>query len=206
MEQAQAGTLTLWSAYLPPVDYLYALSQHERVEIEIGETYAKQSYRNRCEIVGAQGLQPLSIPVKRPEGNHTPTREVLVDYSTPWARVHLGAIRAAYGKSAYFIHYYDELAGIILSGEERLWRLNARLLEFLLQILNVDTQVMYLEDYQAERAGDARAAYHPKRLRAVQGEYYQAFGERHGFVGNASGLDLLMNEGPGGLVGLTSAR
>ncbi|PIE84676.1 MAG: hypothetical protein CSA07_01035 [Bacteroidia bacterium] len=202
-ENEPAATLTLWSAYLPPVDYLWRLAQHGRVAVEVGETYAKQSYRNRCEIVGAQGRQALSIPVKRPGDNHTPTCGVLVDYSTPWQRAHLGAIRAAYGKAAYYIHYCEELESIILSGEERLYRLNARLLDFLLRSFGVGTELLYLEDYQAERKGDARELYHPKRAREGQGEYYQVFGERHGFVANASGLDLLMNEGPGGLAALT---
>lgn len=182
------------------------MAQVGECTIEIGETYAKQSYRNRCEIVGAQGRLALSIPVKCPFGHGTVMYDVEIDYATPWMREHLGAIRAAYGKSAYFEHYYAELEGILQGGERFLWVLNASLLELFIRHFRLECGVMYNADFfrSSESVGsageldahlDLRESIHPKRVRAVSGEYYQAFSDRHPFEGNVSALDLLMNEG-----------
>ncbi len=194
--------LLLRSAYLPPIDYIQAIASSETTFIELGETYAKQSYRNRCELVTAQGKMPLSIPVKRPQGNRTLTQDIEIDYSTAWQRVHLGAIRAAYAKSAYYEHYYPELEGIVLSKEKLLHALNARLLAFLLTRLGLSPRIEYRAEYispsDAEGFLDLRESIHPKRERSTKGEYYQTFCDRQPFIRNASALDLLMNEGPEG--------
>ena len=47
---------------------------------------------------------------------------------------------------------------------------------------------------------NGRFLVHAKKdVPIVQEKYVQVFGDRHGFVENASILDLLFNEGPGAL-------
>jgi hypothetical protein len=52
----------LSTTYLPPVQYISKLIGGD-VFIEKHENFQKQSYRNRCYIYGANGIQCLVIPV-----------------------------------------------------------------------------------------------------------------------------------------------
>ncbi len=63
-------TLLLATAYAPPVSYFVKLYEHAAgtIALEGCEHYIKQSYRNRCRILGPNGVQSLTIPVELPAG------------------------------------------------------------------------------------------------------------------------------------------
>ena len=56
-------TVLLTSAYLPPVSFFTAINSGGDVLIEQYDNYCKQTYRNRCRIATAGGVQTLTIPV-----------------------------------------------------------------------------------------------------------------------------------------------
>jgi len=62
------------STYLGPISYYRILAAHDSVLRESMENYVKQTYRNRCSILGANGILDLGIPVK-----HTGNRDVMKD-------------------------------------------------------------------------------------------------------------------------------
>ncbi len=55
--------LLLNTAYFPPVAYFMAIKQSRHIIIEQFENFGKQSYRNRCEIMTANGTISLTVPV-----------------------------------------------------------------------------------------------------------------------------------------------
>lgn len=55
--------ILLSTAYLPSVFYLKQILQYDTIIIEKNENFIKQTYRNRCNIVSANGLISLSIPL-----------------------------------------------------------------------------------------------------------------------------------------------
>ena len=55
---------TLTIAWFPPVEYFALLAKYSSVYVEACENYQKQSYRNRCRIYAADGVQMLNFPVK----------------------------------------------------------------------------------------------------------------------------------------------
>ena len=57
--------LLLTTAYFPPISYFSAINEAEHIFIEQYENFGKQSYRNRCEIMTANGIIPLSVPVAK---------------------------------------------------------------------------------------------------------------------------------------------
>lgn len=191
--------VVLTTAYMPPVDYIQAIARAEAVLLEAHEHYQKQSYRNRAEVVGPNGVERLVVPVVRPFGSRTPIKEVALAHATRWVDQHLGALRSCYGQSAFFIHYYPEIEGIVRRRGQTLWELNLALLRFMLARLGVGTELRETSEYRAayapHEALDLREAFHPKRPRPACGEYFQAFADRLGFQPNVSGVDLLMQEG-----------
>ena len=105
-------TLLLSTAYAPPVSYfvkLYEYATSGRIALEGCEHYIKQSYRNRCCILGPNGVQSLTIPVELSQGTKTPIREVRISEHGAWRHLHAQALRTAYSASPFFEYYADEL-------------------------------------------------------------------------------------------------
>ena len=81
------NTALLSTAYFPPIEYYSKLISYDKIFIEKHENYPKQTYRNRCEILGANGILTLSIPVTKLKPK-TFTKDILIDYSTKWQKNH----------------------------------------------------------------------------------------------------------------------
>src|SRR5512145_1659315 len=93
-------SILLSTSYLPPLQYIAKFLSGFPALIEKHENYQKQSYRNRCYIYGANGRQCLVIPVKKLHGEKTPIKEVEIDYTSNWQKIHLKSIESAYRLSA----------------------------------------------------------------------------------------------------------
>lgn len=184
--------------YLPCQWYFSELLHADRIILEVHENYQKQSYRNRCYILGANKVECLTVPVK--DGNsHKPVKEIEIDYSTPWVQVHLRSIASAYGKSAYFEHFFDLLKRIYDKKSRYLVDLNLELLTFCLKLIKMEGKIEFSTEFKvtnelAEGTNDMRSLIHPKKESLSPSyQYTQVFGTE--FVPNLSILDLLFCEG-----------
>ena len=96
-----ADTLLLDFHYLPCIAYFSCINRYHHLILEVHENYEKQSYRNRCYILSANKVLPLSVPVHRGKGKK-PTKDIRIDYSQKWVNNHWRAIKSAYGKAPFF--------------------------------------------------------------------------------------------------------
>lgn len=174
-----------------------------RAEVELQENYQKQSYRNRCYILSADGPQMLQVPVVH--GASWRMADVRVDYATPWVVRTQRALDTAYETAAYYEYYRDEVFALLDARPETLWELNLSTTRFLLGKMGVTAELVPSARFAipGSVADDYRYGVHPKRddtvLRdlGLEKPYYQVFRERMGgFTPRLSGLDLLFNEGP----------
>lgn len=85
-----------------------AIKQSRHIIIEQFENFGKQSYRNRCEIMTANGTISLTVPVVK-ANSKTLTKDLKIMYATPWQKLHLRSIESAYKNSPYYEYYIDEL-------------------------------------------------------------------------------------------------
>lgn len=184
------------TAYLPPIAYVANMLQHAELLIETKETFPKQTYRNRTEIMTAGGVRTLSVPVIRI--NHSRTEEVGIDYKERWNIIHLRTLAAAYSASPYYLYYKDDLEELLTQRYDKLIDLNEALLKWILWMLKCDCQLLRTEDYQKEYELDFRNTFSPKVPYPTEGQekYYQVFSDRLPFTPNLSIIDLLMNVGP----------
>ena len=195
--------ILLSTAYLPPISWMASAIQSEQINIEIQETYPKQTYRNRCNIATASGVLGLTVPVKKTDGNHTKTANILIDYSTNWQQLHWRSIVTAYNKSPYFLYYRDLLEPVFAKKHQSLIDLNHELISLLLKIIDYNPEKLrYTQEYfhQVEMV-DFRNMFHPKLKRtdynpAEMPRYIQVFEEKLGFIPDLSMIDLLFNVGP----------
>jgi hypothetical protein len=194
-----AGKILVSTAYLPPAEYFSLISHADEVLIEREENYLKQSYRNRCYILSAHGLQLLSVPVYLGSQHKIPLKEIRIDYTKRWQQVHLRAITASYNSSPYFQFYFENIEKIISKRTSFLIDLNRELTESVLKMLKMKIKLSYTTDFEpVEEAGyDFRYRISPKKSsQFILKEYLQVFSAGNGFVQGLSIIDLIFNMGP----------
>ena len=86
--------------------YRQFLANPSAVQIEVMESFPKQTYRNRCTITTPDGAQTLSVPVKRADSKQL-TRDVEISYQQRWQHQHWIALVSAYKRTPYFDYYAD---------------------------------------------------------------------------------------------------
>ena len=86
--------------------YRQFLANPSAVQIEVMESFPKQTYRNRCTITTPDGALTLSIPVKRADSKQL-TRDVEISYQQRWQHQHWIALVSTYKRTPYFDYYAD---------------------------------------------------------------------------------------------------
>ena len=206
--------------YHPPATLFAALLNADGLLLEAHEHYRKQTFRNRCLIRTAQGVQPLTIPVI--DGNRAEKVSISaieIDYRQNWIHRHWRTLQTAYGNSPYFEYYADYLHDIYVSKPALLFDLNQQFLHLLLKCfrltlpLSVTTE--YHNHYPATAYPPTLPPSHPvidrrdwltpkTTLKTPEPDtpaaltlvrpYPQVFGP--GFEPGLSVLDLLFSQGP----------
>lgn len=205
--------LYLGSAYWAPVSYYTALYRHSGAVIECYDTYIKQTYRNRCTIVGAQGTQVLTVPVEKPAPGMI-MRDIRISNHGNWRHLHRSAIASAYGSSPFYEYYADDINHFYEKQYDFLVDYNFAQIDCVGRCLGINLDVALSNSFLTPDADiiDLREAIHPKHPDVEKlmpykvTPYYQVFSARHGFIDELSILDLLCNMGNETLMLLAGKR
>jgi len=185
------------TAYFPCISYMARFLAEDEPVVEIWETYHKQTYRNRCCVMTANGVESMSVPVVKVNGNHTMTKDMMISPIENWQHIHSRCLESAYKAAPYFDHYYDYLKPVFEGHFERLIDLNDAALRAVMKMLKVNKEIVHTTDYMLEAENDLREAFSPKK--AIENgafpEYYQVFSTKFPFAPDLSVLDLIFNEG-----------
>ena len=188
--------------YFPTIANFVAIANAKTVVFEKHDNYQKQSYRNRMNIFGANGLLSLNVPVSRSK------EEAKLKYENTtilnvedWQKQHWKSIESAYKSSPFFEYYEDEIKPFFFSTQTDLYNLNIQIYKVLCDCIEIETPYNftdeYVKTYQREEAIDVRFISRAKKEHLVKlKKYTQVFGDKHGYLNNLSILDLLFNEGP----------
>ena len=110
--------MILPTTYMGSVEwYRLFLADPSAVQIEVMESFPKQTYRNRCTITVPHDSQSncqssiansltLTVPVKRADSKQL-TRDVEISYQQRWQHQHWIALVSAYKRTPYFDYYAD---------------------------------------------------------------------------------------------------
>jgi hypothetical protein len=202
METNQA---ILSSAYLGTVGYYTVLARFDSVVIEQFDSYHKQTCRNRCRIMAANGPLDLIIPVVKKSGCKTLMKDVQIDYATRWQDIHWRSLFSAYNSSPFFEYYSEYFIPFYQRRINFLFDYNVELMMMVLELIQLPNHVEYTDRYEKEYEGsvDLRNDFSRKTiLPEVSGfqinfkRYTQTFAERFSFIPDLSIVDLLFNCGP----------
>ncbi|MBL0048006.1 MAG: WbqC family protein [Bacteroidetes bacterium] len=193
----QHDSILLSTAYFAPAEYYSELLAHQTIHIEQHEFFLKQTFRNRCEILAANGKQTLSIPLQERK-NKSLTKDIRIDYKTPWQLQHWRSISSAYNASPFFEFYQDDLFPLFERKFDFLLDLNQAAQEKILEIMGIKIKTLLTPHYDAEPESitDARNLFTPKiKSQKNFPPYIQVFENKYEFVPNLSILDALFNLG-----------
>jgi hypothetical protein len=183
--------------YLPNIAYFQELITLDIVRFDLEEVYRRQTYRNRTEIVGANGKMVLSIPTQKLEMGQRAYQNIKISYSEPWLKQHWKSLESAYRRSAYFEFYEDKLKLFYEKPTyEYLWEYNFGLTKFLMNALKIEKEIQLEEEVVHEDS-------YSNKLK-INKKYFQVFSNKMPFVENLSVLDLLFNMGPSAKIYLAS--
>lgn len=197
------NSLLLSIAYFAPIQYYSKFLNYEEIYIEQFEHFNKQTYRNRCVILGGNGPIQLVVPVVKGRGRKILIKDLEISYDTNWQRNHWRTIFSAYSSSPFFEYYKDDIQRFFETRYKFLLELNLNIHETICGLLEIENNVILTSDF--EKAPDdtvnLREAITPKISTEADQEflpqkYTQVFSDKLGFIANLSILDLLFNEGP----------
>ena len=199
------STALLQTTYFGPIQWYQKLYRYDQTLIEQYDSYQKQTYRNRCVIATANGLQALTVPVEHDTLNIKneilKVKDLRISDHNNWRRIHWNALQSAYNESPFFDYYADDIRPFFEKKYEFLVDFNEAIRQTVCNLLDIHPQVSYTTDFnrQPSDIDDYREvinAKHPQPDEDFQPRrYWQVFEGKHGFQANLSILDLLFNMG-----------
>ena len=194
------STAYLSTAYLAPIQYYTKLIACGTIYIDTAENYPKQTYRNRCHIASANGLQSLTVPIEKPATLKAPVRDIRISEHGTWRHLHWNAFRSAYNLSPFFEYYSDDFRPFYEQKFKYLLDFNEALQTMICELLDINPLVIYSDTFKPFVENDYRQAIYPRHPLPdkcfTPRPYYQVFQNKYGFLPNLSIVDLLFNMGP----------
>lgn len=181
-------------SYFGPVRFFQLLNSH-KCQIEQHENYQKRTIRNRTNILSANGVLTLSVPLQKGKTN-SPIKLTKISYDEPWQRLHLKSIRSAYSSAPYFDYYYDEISNILNQEFLTLFDLDIATIG-LAKEAGLISELAFTEKFERNLSNDVldMRAVNVWSSSAVR-PYNQVFEDKYGFIADLSLLDALFNLGP----------
>jgi hypothetical protein len=146
------------------------------------------------------GKYSLVVPVIKPQGNHTMTKDIEICYRESWQQQHWKTLQSAYRSSPYFAYYADIIQPLFETRETHMVTHNQQVLLTIARLTGMDLSVNFTKDYEKHPEGllDLRKEISPKKHQSFISfpEYPQVFSHLTGFKADLSMLDLLFNLGP----------
>jgi hypothetical protein len=190
--------MILPTSYFGCIFQFAIIAQEEEYRMEAYEHFVKQSYRNRCEVYGANGKLSLTIPLKKWK-NHCISKDIEISFDENWQNQHWRSIESAYRASPFFEFYEEDLKPLFFRKERFLLEYNQLLERELKEMMKLDSKMDFTNSYASTNA-DLRQFIDPKNSSLFTAvnypKYMQVFEEKAGFIQNLSILDLLFNLGP----------
>ena len=184
--------------YSGTIEYFAHIIKYETILIDKHEFVPKQTSRIFLEILNANGIQKLSIPINN-KSQKIPYHLITIDNKQRWQHQHWQSLLSSYKSSPFFEHYEHYFLNFYHTKYDSLFEFNCLMLNAILKALKVNIKLCFSNQYLDSNLclSDFRDKESFKKTRNVLlPQYYQTFSYKHHFVCNLSMLDLIFNIGP----------
>lgn len=180
-------------AYLPSIRYMAWMAAQNEVAFVKTNNYQKQTYRNRTEIYGPNGILKLTIPILHKKNQkHQLDSEVEIFQESSWQKNHWKSLESSYRSSPFFEFYEDDLYPFFHQRQRRLMDLNISLIKKIFSLIDIEIVIKNTKEiYEFRELLDTK-----KNSVYKTPIYNQVFNSKHGYINNLSILDLIFNLGP----------
>jgi len=159
-------TLIIDLQYFPSSILYKSLYKFSNIVFEQYESYQKMSFRNRCQIVGAEGVINLSIPLVRGRDQKALMKDIRISAAQPWQSQHWKTIFSCYNRSPWFEYYRDELEDLYRRPCAFLVDWNLLCFEWTMKVLGILTPISltasYEKGYLSDQVTDWRGKILPR--------------------------------------------
>ena len=184
-------------SYLPSLIYYWHIV-NSNVIFNLSTKYQKQTTRNRCMIMSANGPQKLIIPVRhsKKENEILHDHNVKIDNTQNWKVKHWKSIQNAYRSSPFFEFYEEGFFKVFFNNEKLLYSFNINIISHINNILGVQKNIEISNRKISHEKYDKKLMNIKKYLCYNVPPYNQVFMSKFKFIPNLSILDLIFNMGP----------
>jgi hypothetical protein len=168
------------------ISYWAQLINQKKVVLTLNHTFQKQTSLSQYQIVGPNGVQKLSVPLKK-STRKGPYVDVEISYDENWIDEHWKSLNSYYKKSPFFLYYNYKIEPVYHAKHTTLVQFNLALLNAVLKCLKVDIETVTDNDL---------AVSFVEQDKKLIPSYPQVFDVKMNFQPNMSILDLLFNLGP----------
>lgn len=184
-------------SYLPSLIYYWHIV-NSNVIFNLSTKYQKQTTRNRCMIMSANGPQKLIIPVRHSnkENEILHDHNVKIDNTQNWKVKHWKSIQNAYRSSPFFEFYEEGFFKVFFNNEKLLYSFNINIISHINNILGVQKNIEISNRKISHEKYDKKLMNIKKYLCYNVPPYNQVFMSKFKFIPNLSILDLIFNMGP----------
>ncbi len=185
-------------AYFGSIAYFQEIVKYKTIFFEAKEHFPKQTYRNRCDILGSDGILSLSIPTKKKNGSKTFTEDIILSNEENWRKRHWRAISSAYQSSPFFDYYGIEVKELLMNEDNNFLNYQIDITKRILSWLDVEIEIKKTTAFTPIAENDYRINLVEKNSfqEIIPAPYIQVFPGNNHFRKSLSILDAIFCEGP----------
>ncbi|MES2589551.1 MAG: WbqC family protein [Bacteroidota bacterium] len=159
------------------------------------ETFPRHSIRNHCKVLSPNGVLELTVPLSKPFGSKTRTKDVQLDFTTDWKKKHWRTIVSSYASSPFFDYYGMEIQELLDFETNNVVEFNLNIHKRICSWLDLEIDFPLTEDYFFEVEHDFRKSFSFQSTESDY-SYQQVFSGKENFISDLSILDAILNLGP----------
>jgi len=133
--------VVLQPGYIPWLGFFDQMAQSDTFVFYDDVQFDKNGWRNRNKIKTAQGVQWLTVPIKR-QGKVL-VKDAMIDNSTDWRGNHLKSIRQNYSRAECFGEYIGTFESVYAQEWEYLIDLDVKLILLLRNMLGIKSRLEF---------------------------------------------------------------
>lgn len=193
------------SCFLPSIPYILEITNGASL-IYTSERYIKQTFRNRCILLSANGPTLFTLPVEKYTSPAPVISEIKVSEHGNWRHRLAYHLKSTYRTAPFWDHYQDPVEKLIWdTSSPSLIHYNHLWLSFICAEWDIPIPAL-TSDLSEDTLFNDSIAEKESLASFSQPRYWQLFENKNGYLSGLSSIDLLLHEGPYAITYINTLR